>query len=290
MSDIKKFLVNNENEIITLVLESSIGNHDKIMRDIYKAGFKDDDIYVPKDESVDWDTRQQMINDNRRLLIFSDNNADVGPKIMSTYRILENHYDAEECLHRGFKRLKLPPGCKSPNSSSETYKCLKKTIETNHGYHGCDNNHGGTIIFLMNHFPIDRASKLFEAVFDSRVVEDKSNHDLILDYYGRYNSYENIKNRIKICYCSFEVGNLEEPSSKRTMLQLKAYPSVIAMDFLGIGGQEGPLKIVREIALGDFTVPKCDDSDSYLFGGDSEMYDRTLSQNERSESAFKDEL
>ena len=95
LKEIRDFLFNNPNEIITLHLESSVENYSKIMRDITTAKLNDY-IYTVADNSMDWDTVGQMIKNNKRLLIFSDANDDCGPGIMNArYYVLENHYERE---------------------------------------------------------------------------------------------------------------------------------------------------------------------------------------------------
>jgi hypothetical protein len=259
LKEIRMFLDVNKNEVITLILESEVGNHDKIMQDIQKVGFTKDDIYIPENKAIDWDTRQYMINTGKRLLIFSDNNLDVGQYIMSTYRILENHYDAKECLHRGFKRLKIPPECEHfSDTTKPLMECLRENPAANHKFHEYDNRHNRTILFLMNHFPADRALNMLK-IFDVSVLEDQDTADLIMGYYSLYNSYESIKNRIKACYCTFEFGEKKTPLAEKKKFLLKRYPSVIAIDFVGLGGQKGVLKIVEEITSGYFEEPECGD-------------------------------
>ena len=147
LEDINHFLSSTPNEIITLHLESYVENYDKIMRDLCAARL-DTYLYFAAKSSTDWDTREQMIKNNQRLLVFSDANKDCGPGIMNTRDyVIENHYKGYECVYRDFKRLKIPEQC--VNSNRDIYQCTKDSMIT---HPVGSNNNQGAIIFVMNHF------------------------------------------------------------------------------------------------------------------------------------------
>ncbi len=70
---IKAFLDNNPNEVITIIFESYV-NSDLIESDLESAGLIDE-LFV-KDENSDWPTLQEMIDLQKRLVVFSDRTAD----------------------------------------------------------------------------------------------------------------------------------------------------------------------------------------------------------------------
>ena len=102
LNDIKYFLENNPNEIITIILESYTSSN-AIEYEISKVGLLDY-LHIQDVNSL-WPTIQSMINSNKRLVIFSDKN-DASEK-QSWYHYLwdfavENKYGEINCeFNRG---------------------------------------------------------------------------------------------------------------------------------------------------------------------------------------------
>lgn len=256
LEEIRDFLIENPNEIVTLHLESYVGNYSKIMRDMRNTTLSNYAYIVPRG-STNWDTRDRMIRNNRRLLIFSDAQGDFGSGIMNTRdHILENHYDEEECVYRDFARLKFPLSCNLSTSGINAYRCIKgEMASTPVGR----NNNRGAILFLLNHYHIPNyhlLKRIFPTTFSN----------VIKNYFRTLNSYDVIRNRIRSCYCNFTIPNntlLSTPSgfvnsTSQNIVELGTYPHTIALDFIGEEEtDEGIRGIIRDMLLNNFTIPSC---------------------------------
>ena len=265
LTEINTFLTSNQNEIITIHLESYVKNHSRIMEDIVKTGLTNY-LYVVDENVEHWDTIDKMINDNKRLLIFSDANEDYGPGIMNTrYYVLENNYKGKGCIYRDFGRLKPPENCASPeNLDIGLYDCTRENMRL---VPLGETNNRGAIIFVMNAFQIERALHHLKRLWKREPIFNSE----IIDYFEFLNSRQTLINRIKDCYCNFTIpkGSLlqlqdnsqefVESASQKTM-KLGVLPSIIALDFVGVGEKAGDSarELVLELLTGQFSALICD--------------------------------
>lgn len=249
----------NADEIITLHLESYVENYSKIKRDLINTKL-DSYLYTPTTHPVNWDTRDNMIKSNARLLVFSDKLLDVGPGVMGTREyVLENDYEdsASQCTYRDAMRLKIPLTCVT-TTTSNAYQCIENNTIFPSSSAGSSSN---AIVFIMNHFaPNDKIhyfKRLFPVMFK----------DVVSDYYNVMNSYNVIKNKIEQCYCFFTIPHnsiLQLPSGVLTKsttsstIKLEVHPNAIALDFIGKEPDRGIRGIIEDIIVWkNFTLPTC---------------------------------
>ena len=92
LNDIKSFLDNNSNEIITIILECYITAND-IEDEINQAGLSN--YLYTHNSNTGWPTLQNMINNNNRLVIFTDVNDASSSQLWYHYvwdYAVETHY------------------------------------------------------------------------------------------------------------------------------------------------------------------------------------------------------
>lgn len=99
LTTIKQWLNSNRDDIITIHLKSYIGSHDNVMDVIKKSGLKKF-LFDLTSFGGQWPTLGQMRNQNKRLIIFSDKQADTIDKngrhisgIMHTTSYMETEFN-----------------------------------------------------------------------------------------------------------------------------------------------------------------------------------------------------
>jgi hypothetical protein len=91
LNTIKDWLDSNKDDIITVHLESYVGNYTDIMTLINTAGLQ---VYLfDLGSSTSWPTLGSMRASDKRLIIFSDNRLDLGTGIMHATKYMETQYD-----------------------------------------------------------------------------------------------------------------------------------------------------------------------------------------------------
>lgn len=249
LGEIEQYLSANRDEIITLYLESCVHNYVKIMRDMRQTKL-DRYLYVIAHNSVDWDTRDQMIKTGKRLVIFSDASGDIGNGIMDTRDyILENHYEKDICEHRPFQRLKLPPICVTQNNMN-LYQCIRQNMAISPVG---QNQNKGAIVFLMNHFQGESTLGYIKRAFPGISIFGYEAFHEIRDYFSFLNSYKTIRSKIRECYCQFQTD-----TTPPVIMKLNTYPNVIALDFIGeVENDSGVRGVIIDMLSGNFTISAC---------------------------------
>lgn len=92
LNTIKDWLDNNKDDIITIHLESYVGNYVDIMAVINTANLQGY-LFDLGLSTNNWPTLGNMRANDKRLVIFSDNISDVGVGIMHTAKYMETQYD-----------------------------------------------------------------------------------------------------------------------------------------------------------------------------------------------------
>jgi len=72
--DVKKFLDDNPNELIVFILEQYVASY-SVIKDLTASGMMEYCCYAHPSASDEWPTVGQLINDNKRLLLFSNRAA-----------------------------------------------------------------------------------------------------------------------------------------------------------------------------------------------------------------------
>ena len=104
LNDIKSFLDNNSNEIITIILECYITAND-IEDEINQAGLSN--YLYTHNSHTGWPTLQNMINNNNRLVIFTDVNDASNSQLWYHYvwdYAVETHYSVNTINNSYYER------------------------------------------------------------------------------------------------------------------------------------------------------------------------------------------
>ena len=75
-SDVRDFMINNPNEIITFILESYVSTHD-LNQVLLKSGLAS--FLYAKEKNAPWPLIQEMISTNKRLIILNDRTEENDP-------------------------------------------------------------------------------------------------------------------------------------------------------------------------------------------------------------------